>query len=287
VDLEKSANNNMNVDIDWLRGEFPKLKNLAKLNEGGQKIVFSAIDSRHGYIVLKLIHPSQSEQTIERERLAVDQVQSPRVPRIYETGTVLTQFGTCYWFIEELIRGDSLRRQLNSGALDVNNVLKLGIQMLEALTKAEEVNIVHRDVKPENIMISSNGDFWLLDFGIARHLTLTAITDVSARWGKFTPGYAPPEQFRNIQTEIDSRADLFALGVTLYESATAVNPYWEGQSDTLEVLRNVEKNVFPVFKQQGYPAGFTDFISSLTQRRRDHRPKTACEALEWLTEIMY
>jgi len=276
----------MNVDIDWLRGEFPKLRNLAKLSQGGQKVVFTALDPQHGHVVLKLIHPSQAQESVERERLAVDQVKSARVPRIFDYGLVSTQVGPCYWFLEERVTGEPLNEVLRRAPLPMSEVLKLGVQMLEALVKAEEANIVHRDVKPANIMMSVDRDFSLLDFGIARHLTLAALTDVSARWGKCTPGYAPPEQFRNVQTEIDSRADLFALGVTLYEAATGVNPFWKDTGDQLEVLRRVEKTVLPRLETAAAQPEFADFISTLTQRRRDHRPKTAFEAHTWLLEIV-
>jgi len=99
-------------------------------------------------------------------------------------------------------------------------VLKLGLQVMEALERAERSQIVHRDVKPENIMQDSAGGFWLLDFGIARHLDLSSLTASGLPYRKMTLGYAPPEQCRNFKREIDSRADLFALGVTMHECAT-------------------------------------------------------------------
>ncbi|MFX8601132.1 serine/threonine protein kinase, partial [Acinetobacter baumannii] len=74
-------------------------------------------------------------------------------------------------------------------------------------------------------MIDLNGDFWLLDFGIARHLAMSSLTADFRTFGKFTPGYAPIEQWRNLKSEIDSRSDMFALGVTIIEASTGVNPF--------------------------------------------------------------
>jgi serine/threonine protein kinase len=107
------------------------------------------------------------------------------------------------------------------------SVLRLGLHVLEALERAETVQIVHRDVKPDNIMCDGEGNFWLLDFGIARHLELSSLTPTASPFGKMTLGYAPPEQCRNVKGDIDSRADLFALGVTLHECATGRNGFFE------------------------------------------------------------
>lgn len=275
----------MKVDIDWLQRQFPFLTDLGALSEGGQKVVFAAKHTDHGDVVLKLIHPSQGEQSVARERLAVDRVQSQRVPRILEFGELETTLGVCYWFLEQRIVGVCVRQLVANSQIACADVVRMGIHMLEALVKAEQVKIVHRDIKPENIIRDRSGCFWLLDFGISRHLTLAALTDVSSRWGKFTPGYAPPEQFRNLQSEIDIRSDLFALGVTLYECLTGRHPYWEGSTNELEVLRKVEMTVPPPVPLVFAPKQLSELIATCMQRRRDHRPRTAEDTLEWMLEI--
>jgi serine/threonine-protein kinase len=114
-------------------------------------------------------------ESVRREILAVQQIQSPRVPRILEYGTADTNLGTCVWLREEQISGDTLRNILASGPLPAQSVLRLGLQMMESLDRAERSQIVHRDVKPDNIGRDSAGNFWLLDFGIARHLDLSLL----------------------------------------------------------------------------------------------------------------
>src|SRR5690606_10231964 len=103
------------------------------------------------------------------------------------------------------------------------DVVRLSLHTLETLAAAETANVVHRDVKPGNIISCTDGSFWLIDFGIARHLNLHSLTDSNQLWGKGTPGYAPPEQMRNAKPSIDGRSDLFALGVTIYEAASGAN----------------------------------------------------------------
>lgn len=175
---------------------------------------------------------------------------------------------------------------LQAGPLNTTRLLRLGLHTLDALSKAEAEQIVHRDVKPQNIMLDAAGHFWLLDFGLARHLTLSSMTPTADPFGKCTPGYAPPEQFRNIKSEIDGRADLFALGVTLYECATGSNPFRHGARNVLDIFRNVEtKHLVPLSLKFGSANEFRDLVATMTQKRRDHRPRTVAEALDWMMDI--
>ena len=275
-----------NTDIKWLSGQFPQLSDLKPLSSGGQKLVFSASHADHGAVVLKLIYPGQGSSTVALEMQAVDKVNSERVPRIFDDGRLQTQVRECLWLIEQQVAGKSLRERLQAGPLDANVLLRLGRQMLEALVAAEDVQIVHRDVKPDNIMVDDESNFWLLDFGIARHLELPTRTPDGALFGKYTPGYAPPEQFRNLKPKIDSRSDLFALGVTLYECAKGKNPFREGARDEVEVLKRVEGPPLPRLKFK-FPGAdsFADLICAMTQKRRDHRPESAKEVLTWIQEL--
>ena len=279
----------MSIDVAWLTTKFPDLSNLASLSSGGQKWVFSANHATDGDVVLKLFKPSGTPSGLEmvfREMLAVQTVASDRVPKILEHGEIDTQLGKCFWFREQRIEGSDISDILHHGPLNTAQLLRLGLHMLEALSKAEAEKIVHRDVKPKNIMMDGNDTFWLLDFGLARHLTLTSMTPTADIFGKCTPGYTPPEQFRNIKKEIDSRADLFALGVTLYECATGSNPFSTGASSPVDILRNVEtKPLVPLTVSFGSANEFRDLVATMTQKRRDHRPLTVAEALEWMQDI--
>lgn len=274
-------------DEQWLKATFPDLTDFRALGQGGQKVVYVARHKTDGDVVLKIIHPRTDVESVRREILAVQQVRSPRVPKIIEYGTASSNLGDCLWLREQLVDGKTVRQILARGPMDGRSVLRLGLHMLEALESAETVNIVHRDVKPDNIMMDQGGAFWLLDFGIARHLDLSSLTATAAPFGKMTLGYAPPEQCRNIKSDIDARADLFALGVTLHECATGRNGFFEPPPrDHLELLRRVERWVLPpvalVILQ---PAEFQGFLSTLTQKSRVHRPRAVREAHAWLREI--
>lgn len=270
----------------WLQATFPDLHNTAPLGQGGQKLVFSATHSHDGEVVLKLFQPSQSVEEVQREILAVQQVGAPKVPAILDHGSVPTPLGNVYWLRERRIAGTSLRDRLSHGPLPPREVVKLGRDVLESLVRAEQVAIVHRDVKPDNIIIDGAGVYWLLDFGLARHLSLSSLTASAQPLGKITLGYGPPEQCRNDKPSIDSRADLFALGVTLYEAATGTNPFLYGARDALEVLRRIEHlPLAPLALPLVDSDSFRDLIAAMTQKRRDHRPASAAEALQWLHVI--
>ena len=176
-------------NLAWLQQQFPDLQQIVSLTSGGQKQVFAATHPQDGAVVLKLIHPRQDMETTRREMLAVNQLAKARVPRILESGTLRTQFGDLFWFREQRVDGQTLRQRIQAGPLSVSEVLKLGYQVLETLVQSEAVRIVHRDVKPENIIADNAGNFWLIDFGLARHLDLNSLTATAHVLGKFTPGY--------------------------------------------------------------------------------------------------
>jgi serine/threonine protein kinase len=274
----------MSIDPVWLNANFPELTNISFLGEGGFKTVFAATHPQDGEIVLKVLRPNQDAERVRREILAVQQVQSPRVPRILAEGRVVSPVGECIWVREQRIYGTTVRAMLARGPLQVPELFRLTLHVLEALVKAEEVHIVHRDIKPDNIMYDGS-DFWLLDFGIARHLTLESLTATVAHFGPRTWGYAPPEQCRNVKQEIDSRTDLFALGVTIYECATQQNPFRSSARDVLEVLNRIETlQVPPLQLQLMAGSTFCDLIDTMMQKRKDLRPNSAREAFAWMQE---
>jgi serine/threonine-protein kinase len=141
-------------------------------------------------------------------------------------------------------------------------------------------------VKPETIIRDASGNFWLIDFGIARHLALASLTATGDIWGKATLGYAPTEQIRNLKPDIDARSDLFALGVTLYETVVGRNPFLQPPGTPLEVLRRVEnERLAPLTLTFSGGADLWDLIAAMTQKRRDLRPRTAREAFTWMQDI--
>lgn len=277
----------MPINPAWLQQQFPDLSSLKPLSEGGQKEVFSGVHNTNGSVVLKTYHPKSDLNRIVREIQAVQGIGSRRVPKIFDVGIKSSPIGDLIWVREELIAGETLRQVLTTrGKLEPNEILRLGLQLLEALSDAENARIVHRDVKPENIIIDNNNNAWLLDFGLARHLDLDSLTDTASHFGPCTPGYSPPEQFKNFKHDIDARADLFALGVTLYECSEGINPFTHQTRDYFEVLSRVESTVLPeVSRVVDADKQFSQMVFAMTRLRLDHRIPSVQEALIWMQEI--
>lgn len=272
------------MDLDWLARQFPELTDLQVLAAGGQKQVFAAGHASDGEVVLKLMHPGTDPARTERELEAATRVQAARMPRIFEHGKLASNTGIIVWFREQRIPGETLKARIQAGALSLHELLRLALHVSETLVAAEAVGIVHRDVKPANIIVDRRGEFWLIDFGLARHLDLESLTATAAPGGCGTIGYAPEEQFRNDKPNIDARADLFALGVTLYEAATGRNPHVEGARDVFEVIQRTSTRALPRLGSS-WPEEFADLVATLAQPNRVHRCQTAKEAHEWIKEL--
>lgn len=276
----------MTIDPIWLQQQFPDITISKALTPGGQKSVFAGTHVSDGDVVLKIFHPGAGVERALREVQAVSQINSSRVPRILEVGTKSSTMGDMIWFREEFVEGETLRDRFNQSRLNDADILRLGLHILQALDSAEQARIVHRDVKPENIIISSADSFWLLDFGIARHLDQQSLTATALAFGLGTAGYAPPEQFRNLKPDIDARSDIFALGVTLYEAIEGFNPFLSGARDVGEVLRRTETMPLPpISKIVDANNELSQLILAMTRIQPNHRLNNANEALIWIQEI--
>lgn len=275
------------LDVALIKARFAELTDLTPLSSGGQKWVYSARHADEGPVVLKVIQPGGDDERIRREVIAVQMTRSPRVPAISDTGEIDTPLGRCLWLREPRIDGESVRAMLTTNVpLPRGEVIRLASHVLEALERAHGANIVHRDVKPDNVMRDRAGNYWLLDFGIARLLDLSSLTGTLEQYGPGTLGYAPYEQLRNQKAAVDGRVDLFALGVTMYECLTGVQPYRAGARDGLEVIERIKTQALPPPSLPDDPrGGLAEFVATLGQRRAEHRPESASEALASLREL--
>ena len=191
------------MDIAWIASQFPDLTGLTPLAKGGQKVVFAAAHPTEGDVVLKLLLNASGEERLEREVLAGELISCPRVPEIFETASLDTPLGLCIWLREQRVDGTTLRTALRNGPFGKNALLELAGQLLEALEAAESKRIVHRDIKPENVMVDQSGGYWLLDFGLSRHLDLESLTATKHLYGVGTFGYSAPEQMKNRKRTIE------------------------------------------------------------------------------------
>jgi hypothetical protein len=197
---------------------------LEELGRGGMGIVYAAKDLRlDRTVALKALPPEFTRDPVRRERLlrearAAAALSHPAVATVH----ALEELDGNLYMVSELVRGRTLREELQDGPLPPGRLLDTLIDIADGLAAAHALNIVHRDVKPENIMRCSNGRIKILDFGLARtsapdDRTTLHLTQEGMAVG--TPKYMAPEQKRAGAT-VDARADVFAFGLVGWELAT-------------------------------------------------------------------
>jgi len=267
-------------DFDSLKAT---LTNVSQIARGGQKVVYSATHPTYGSIVLKLFFKMDARS--QREIEISENSDFGCVPTIYETEHVIYEGADTLCIFEQRVDGEELRKRIERGDYftlkEAADFLEQGLTFIKQL---EGKSIVHRDIKPENIIVSAGGIVYFLDFGIARILGVPSLTKTEAIAGPHTAGYAAPEQFNNLKSDIDSRADLFSIGVVTYECLTGKNPFRDGATSPLDILQRTE-TITPIsFQIQGdTQQQFMGLLSSLMGKFPSRRPKDAAQALNWLT----
>lgn len=260
--------------------EFEKIELMAR---GGQKIVFDGVHNSYGETVIKLYFQLNDPRSLREIQIERD-LNLSMVPKIYETGTIEYEGTETLYIIEQKVKGTELRKVLESGKrFSLEEAVTFLEQGLEFIACIENKGIVHRDIKPENIIRADDGRIFFLDFGIARILGADSLTRTGAMMGPHTAGYAAPEQFNNLKKEIDSRADIFSLGVVTYECITGKNPFREGSINALEVLQKTE-TITPVqYSIKGdTQSQFMALLGAMMGKYPSRRPRSAKQAIDWL-----
>src|SRR5690348_10115590 len=195
---------------------------VAPLGAGGMGTVYRALDSRLGRDVAVKVSTERFSERFDREARAVAQLNHPHICTLHDVGP--------NYLVMELVEGETLAARLQKGALPVDQVLRYGAQIADAIAAAHAKGIIHRDLKPGNIMITKAG-IKVLDFGLAKSSYDETITLTNAVMG--TPAYMAPEQRSG--KDCDARTDIFALGLILYEMAVGQRPI-QGQTSQTDHL---------------------------------------------------
>lgn len=217
-----------------LGGSVGPYKLLSILGEGGFAVVYLAEQDKpiRRRVALKVIKPGMdSKQVIARfeaERQALALLDHPNVAHVYDAGT--TKFGLPY-FVMENVRGLPLTEHCDRHKLTIEERLKLFLQVCEAVQHAHHKGIIHRDIKPSNIQVCIEGEQFIpkvIDFGVAKALSqpLTELTLVTAQGQMVgTPEYMSPEQAETTGQDVDTRTDIYSLGVLLYKLLVGTLPF--------------------------------------------------------------
>ena len=260
---------------------------ISKIGAGGMGEVYRARDTKLDREVALKILPVEFAADRERmgrfvrEAKAAAALNHPNILTVYEIGDTNGQ----NYISTELIEGQTLRQQLSQKQESpLITILKIGVQVAEALSAAHEAAIIHRDIKPENIMLRRDGIVKVLDFGLAKLTGRPPPRSIDAEASTFvaintepgvimgTASYMSPEQARGL--EVDTRTDIFSLGVLIYELVAGQLPF--AGSNPYEIIASIlsDKEAPPLAGCTEVPAELQRIISKALRKNREQRYQT-------------
>ena len=246
----------------------------APLGEGGMASVWLArrSDGRHdGQAAIKLmhgrLHGTQASQRFEREGRILARLEHPHIARLLDAGVASAGDGGQPFLVLELVRGEPIDRWCDERQLDVEGRLRLFVDVVQAVAAAHAQLVVHRDLKPGNVMVDGQGQVKLLDFGIARLLEEGAdgAAPSATRTGQraYTPAWAAPEQVRG--EPVSTATDVWALGVLLCQLLTGRHP--SGLPWSSELTAWMRAAVLPAMKRPSQLASDGEAAAALAAAR--------------------
>jgi serine/threonine-protein kinase len=261
--------------------KIPGYKILGKLGAGAMAVVYKGKQlSLNRTVAIKVLPKrfSENPEYVERfykEGQAAGRLNHPNIVQAIDVG----EAGGYHYFVMEYVEGKTITDDLaEGGVFGEAEALDIIIQVAHALAHAHACRLIHRDVKPKNIMISTNGTVKLADMGLARATTDIEAAQSEAGKAYGTPYYIAPEQIRG-KIDIDGRADIYGLGATLYHMLTGRVPFMA--EDSADVMRKHlrEKLVPPDHINTSLSAGVSEVVEVMMAKRREDRYRNVEELL--------
>jgi serine/threonine protein kinase/Tfp pilus assembly protein PilF len=244
------------------------------LGQGGMGAVYKGRDLElDRLIALKMIRPDLAShpeilRRFKQELILAREVTHRNVIRIFDLG----QAQGIKFITMEYVEGRDLRTLIHEKEkMPSEEAVPIVLQICAALDAAHNAGVVHRDLKPQNVMIDKDGRVYVMDFGIARSLETPGLTQTGALMG--TPEYMSPEQAKG--EKVDARSDLFALGIIFYEMLTGISPF---KADTAMAMmfRRTQERATPLAQLNlGVPGVISDIVSKCLETKPDERYQTA------------
>jgi serine/threonine protein kinase/Tfp pilus assembly protein PilF len=257
---------------------------IEELGHGGMGRVYKVFDTKiKEKVALKFIKPevASDKGTIERfsnEIRLARRIRHKNVCGMFDFG----EAEGAHFITMEYVHGEDLKSLIHmSGSLSLGMLLSVGKQVCEGLAEAHGLGVIHRDLKPQNIMIDKNGNAKIMDFGIARSVKDKGMTGPGVMIG--TPEYMSPEQSE--ATEVDHRSDVYSLGVVLYEMATSHVPF---EGETVLSIAMKHKGEVPRNPKQlnaSLPDDLSNVILKCLEKDKDKRYQNAADVHSELEKI--
>ena len=252
-------------------------KILEKLGEGGMGVVYKAQDIKlDRTVALKflpkhLLCDQEAKTRFEHEAKAASALNHPNITTIHEIDEVE---GECFISME-YIEGKSIKELIKEKKFSIEEILRIAIQIGEGLHAAHKKDIVHRDIKSDNIMLTEDGVVKIMDFGLAKLKVATKLTTTGSTMG--TLAYMSPEQAQGI--EVDQRSDIFSFGVVLYEMITGQLPF-RGEHEAAIIYSIINETPEPLARYKtNVPERLQRIIDKTLEKDRNIRYQSAAEVI--------
>ena len=259
---------------------------IEKTGGGGMAVVYKAkCHLLNRYVAVKILRPDlvENEEFVtrfKRESQAAASLSHPNIVNMYDVG----QEDDIHYIVMEYVDGMTLKEYIRKeGRLSCEEAVRIACQVCSALHHAHENNIVHRDIKPQNILISRDGTAKVADFGIARAVTSATVTMAGANVIG-SVHYFSPEQAKG--SYVDKKSDIYSLGIVLYEMVTGVVPF-EGDSAISVALKHIQEQVTPPGElNPDIPKSIQYIIERALEKRLEDRYNDAAEMLSDLKRAL-
>lgn len=257
---------------------------LEKVGEGGMAIVYKArCNKLNRFVAVKILKKEfcDNEEVVSkftREATAIATLSDPNIVNVLDVG----KQDNYNYIVMEFIQGKTLKEAIKqSERLSYEDALSVGIQIAKALECAHRNNIIHRDVKPQNILVTNEGLVKVTDFGIAKSATSATIADTTTIMG--SAHYFSPEQAKGMT--VDARTDIYSLGVVLYEMVTGKLPF-EAESPVSIALKHIQEEVVPPKQVNSkIPNSLSELIIKAMDKDPNRRYQSAKEIVTDLEKI--
>ena len=259
---------------------------LEKIGDGGMAVVYKGKDRLlNRFIAIKILRPEFTKdasfvENFKRESQAAAGLSHPNIVSVYDVG----KEGNINYIVMELVEGRNLSNIIAEEApLDYRTVIDLTKQVASALRIAHKNKIIHRDVKPHNIMVTSDGVAKLADFGIAKAVNDATLSTNSKVIGSVH--YFSPEQARG--NYVDERSDIYSLGIVMYEMLTGKVPF-DGDNPVSIALKHINEEIVPPHEYvDGIPPALERAVLKATNKFQTNRFNSADELIEELDNIEF